>query len=205
MTDVFDPMNWSADERWYFDMIDKAAARSKDLPIGNGNVRHATYLVGRLLEVATSHVRLFSGSLMQRSGDGMAVYANPTVIKAAKAFLGKEGVRMDVLLENDIDAPDAMQHPIVAQAARCRDENTLRGTLRIRRVMDSYVEKVKNGNHHLHWMTVDECAYRVEIDPDEHRAIGNFRDAKLTALLAESFDELFEYLSDDVLTVSPAA
>ena len=71
--DVFDQTGWTNEERDYFALVDEAAADSKNMLIGNGNAKHATYLMDKFLQRAEREVRLFSGGLVRHTAENVSV------------------------------------------------------------------------------------------------------------------------------------
>lgn len=113
---VFDSALWSSDERQYFDAVDHTYAGSKNMLIGNGNAKHAVFLMDRFLRSAQREIRLFSGSLVQNvphEGDrSLDVYANTHLIESAATFLKRPRAALRILLEGDLDGTP-QEHPLI--------------------------------------------------------------------------------------------
>ena len=61
--DPFNSVSWSADEREYFESVERAFLSRDDTLISNGRPEHAAYLIKLMLANARRHVRLVSGGL----------------------------------------------------------------------------------------------------------------------------------------------
>lgn len=189
---AFDKTTWDDGEEAYFDYVDGMIDQSKNDIFSNGKAWHAAYLIFKFLQRATTHIRIFSGTLVQTAPQGVAIYSEPKIIDAACDFLMREGSKLQIVLEKDIDAPgrDPANHPLVRAIKRSNDDGSLRGTLEIRRLPDDAVGSLRERGALHHMMLVDECGWRIEIDPnpDDLKAVVNAGDSRETPALCRAFD-----------------
>lgn len=189
---AFDKRTWDDGEEAYFDYVDGMIDQSKNDIFSNGKAWHAAYLIFKFLQRATKHIRIFSGTLVRTAPQGVAIYSEPEIIDAACAFLTREGSKLQIVLEKDIDAPgnDPNEHPLVRAITRSNDDGLLRGTLEIRRLPDDAVGSLRDRGALHHLMLVDQCGWRIEIDPnpDNVKAVVNAGDSRKTPALCRAFD-----------------
>lgn len=172
----------------YRQVVDTAVENRTDMPISNGRPEHAVYLIQKLLENATEVVRIFSGTLA-RSLDGVPAYGNERILAAARGFLDKGGT-MKVLLEKPIDVDEGRhwtEHPLVTMA-RSRRAGDL---LEVKQAPKDGLDELREANVLYHWITMDDQAYRLEMDTRQARAIANFGNSKTARALVAIFDDLF--------------
>lgn len=191
--DVFDSSHWSNDEKRYFATVDDACSASKDMLIGNGNAKHAVYLIDCFLrKSAQRKVRLFSGRLIRTapcSGDrSLSIYANPRLVESAAAFLERPRAELHILLEEDLDVPgdDPKEHPLIARASQAS------GNFTVGKISPKWLSKLTKNNFMVHWMTVDDTGFRLERNTAEHTALANFRSKKHARRLSDLFDRMTE-------------
>ena len=188
--DVFDKSVWGEDERRYFGIIDQACKEKKDALLSNGRPEHAVYLIHKFLENAQQHVRLLTGQL-SRTLDGVEVYKNPHIIKAALTFLAKEDTALSVISENDIDVPGPSQdHPFIQEVTSAKERGDIQGSLKVYRESEEHKTILREANFSYHWMVMDEQAYRLEKDKDKATAFVNFGDKDRATRLANLFDSI---------------
>ncbi len=186
--DVFDSAIWSPDERQYFDAVDHACAGSKNMLIGNGNAKHAVFLMDRFLRSAQREIRLFSGSLVQNvpheGNRSLDVYANAHLIESAATFLKRPGAALRILLDGDLDAPTPEEHPLIKRASQTD------GTFTVGRVSGRWLDALCGADFLLHWMTVDDTGFRLERNTTDYTALANFRSKEHAKRLSGLFDRM---------------
>lgn len=177
--DPFDPTTWAAEDQAYFDAIDTSLKHKDKRYISNGRPEHAAFLVHRFLTYAEEVVRIYSGSLA-RTLNGVAVYGDSHIVRAASDFLGRGG-QVRVVVQDGIDK----DHPFLG-LARGVERGTRKGSLVVKEAADA--DRLPA----YHWMVMDESAYRLETDVETAKAHANFGTPKVATTLARLFDELYE-------------
>ena len=202
--DPFDPNTWSEEQKWYFNTIENALAQGQDLRISNGKTEHAVFLVERFLSHADSSVRLFSGRLSRNTSEGVAVYANPHVLKAVRKALGS-GVRIEIVLEEELDAEGGVptKHPFVRTALDLRKEGSLTGLLLLLKADPDALDDLRKHDFQFHWMTMDDRAYRLETDTENTIADVNFGQPELTGALNGIFGDVLLANAAPIYAVAP--
>ena len=192
LVNAFDDRTWDRAERAYFDYVDGVMARGKDERFSNGKPWHAVYLIFKFLQAAQQRVRIFSGTLVRTTHDGVQVYDEPRVIEAACGFLRRPGTALRIALEKDIDSPDhdADRHPLVTAVRQLKDQDRLRGCLEVRRVNEETLDSLRERNVLHHMMLMDERGWRLETDPNptDVKAIVNAGNAEEAGILGRAFD-----------------
>lgn len=192
LVDAFDDRTWDRAERAYFDYVDEVMARGKDERFSNGKPWHAVYLIFKFLQAAQQRVRIFSGTLVRSTDDGVRVYDEPRVIEAACGFLRRKGTALRIALEKDIDSPghDPNRHPLVAAVRHLKEDEQLRGSLEIRRVNEETLDSLRERDVLHHMMLMDERGWRLETDPNptDVKAIVNAGNDEEAAILGRAFD-----------------
>ena len=187
--DVFDDTQWSDEEKRYYAIVDSACDASKDMLIGNGNAKHAVFLMERFLRKSADRiVRLYSGSLVREvtyEGRPVDVYANRRLIEAATTFVKRPDTELRIMLENDIDGGDPEKHPLISAVLRVAPAG---GRLQLVKISPEWRQRLKRQGFTMHWMTVDEKGFRLERDVDEHTALANFSSPKHARRLVNLFD-----------------
>ena len=187
---AFDSRTWSAEERYYFEYIDRACAKSLDENISNGRVEHAAYIIHKFLTSATRNICIYSGAL-SRTYNEVSVFENARILQAMEEFLARPDSRFQIVTEHALDVgPDetAADHPVVRAAQAMKQNSRLQGQLEIRRVVREGVDFLKAKNFVNHWMTMDDHAYRIETNLKQAGAHVNFNHPKTTFALRRIFD-----------------
>ena len=186
--DVFDRTQWSDEEKRYYAIVDGACEASKDMLIGNGNAKHAVFLMERFLRKSAERiVRLYSGSLIRHvtyEGKTLDVYANERLIESAATFVQRPDAELRILLEDELDGGSPEQHPLIR---RVLDVAPV-GALQLARISPQWRQRLSKHGFTMHWMTVDEKGFRLERDVDAHTALANFRSPRHAQRLADLFD-----------------
>ena len=176
-------------ENEYRLVVDKAVEDAIDMPISNGRPEHAVYLMQKMLENASEVVRVFSGQLT-REFEGVSAYGGDEILGAARAFLGRGG-KMKVLLEKPIDVDRGQSwtdHPLVKMALSIVPHSS---HFEVKQVLDRDLDELREAKALYHWITVDQRAYRLELDTRMARAIANFGNPRTAKALVVLFDDLF--------------
>ena len=175
-------------ENEYRLVVDEAVGNATDMPISNGRPEHAVYLMQKMLEDAKEVVRIFSGKLT-REFEGVSAYGGDEILDAARAFLSRGG-KMKVLLEKPIDVDRGQNwtdHPLVKMALSVSNSSHFE----VKQVPDKELEELREAKVLYHWITVDQRAYRLELDTEKAKAIANFGNPKTARALVVLFDGLF--------------
>ena len=176
-------------ENGYRLIVDKAVKEKMDLPISNGKPEHAAYLIQKILENAEKVVRIFSGTLT-RNFRGVPAYGSEQILSATHAFLMRGG-NMKVILEKPIDVDDGQawtDHPLVKEAHSVTNGSDL---LEVRQASERGVNELRDAKVLYHWITMDQQAYRLEMDTTRAKAIANFGNPSTARSLNIIFDDLF--------------
>ena len=169
--------NLTSVEQDYYANIDKCAVEAIDRFIKNGQPEHATYLMTKMVNLASDHIRLFSGSLVRDVCD-KHVYADEGLIESIKLFLNRsEKATLEIAVQKEVDG--GSEHPIIKSVQEMRDNGTLKGVFDIR--------KVDADDDTNHFMVMDDNAYRLELDHDPCNAIANFNDKKTSKQITSFF------------------
>ena len=178
-------------ESQYFDLIDKACENWEAQTISNSVPKHAVYLIHTFLTNAKSTVRLLTGSLSRIEG-GVQVYANSALADAACAFLSRPGTRFLVVLLDEVDGGgEPRKHPFVKAILKQTDWMQ-QGTFELRQCKQL-------DDLDMHWMTMDDKAYRLEYDTKNVKAYADFGDPDNAQVLNELFDNVFFPKGKDLL------
>ena len=192
LVNAFDDKTWDRAERAYFDYVNDVIARGKDERFSNGKPWHAAYLIFKFLQAAQQRVRIFSGTLVRSTHEGVLIYEEPRIIKAACGFLKRSGSALRIALEEDIDAPDRdpNKHPLVAAVHDMKKDGDLRGSLEVRRVNDETLDSLRDRKVLHHMMIMDERGWRLETDPNptDVKAIVNAGNGDEATILGRAFD-----------------
>ncbi|MDQ7074058.1 MAG: hypothetical protein Q9O24_02665 [Gammaproteobacteria bacterium] len=162
------------------------------------------------MELATSKVRILSGSLKRESdietvgnGKKLPIYADTGLLDRVENFLTQEeGVELSIITERPIDLPPAAKleaHPLIERVLSLKKQGTLKGQFSLRQL--SYPDAfIKSFGHHF--AVMDQDAYRLETDTDNAKATANFgRDDRPKEL--NHFFDVLQKDSKDTLILSP--
>lgn len=149
----------------------------------NADNEKALAVFVELFHRAQQRIRLFAGSLLNEE-----VSNNPQYISALSDFLEKDGVKLEILL-NEPDEEKMKNTPLCKRLAyfkRSGSDITIRRT-------DSKLFFPRPGQERTecHFCVCDNNSFRLEIDIVNRSAICNFNDTKGAAVLIERFDEMF--------------
>lgn len=202
MIDAFDEATWSKDERFYFDSVNQMIQDDRSDPFGsggdpfsNGKPWHAVYIIAAFLREAAQQVRIFSGKLTRRTGDGVAIYADPHVADAAETFLTRADSALKIVLQEPIDVDSGrptITHPLIERIRALRESGKLNGTCEVRQARAEDLEFLREKNFLHHMMVMDQRSWRLEIEPnlDDVRAKVRIGDPKGARSFAQVFDEV---------------
>ena len=177
---------------FYFDYVERMLDEGANVVVKNGRPIHAIYLIEAFLRKAKNTVRLFSGTLKQRT-DELKIYGDSHVVAAARNFLSRSGTDMRIVLENPIDLTEGQRmedHPMIDTAYGLRDEGRMGGGFRVRRARKDNIRFLRREKFCHHMVIIDERAYRLETDPEKFKAHVNFGDKKTAGKLSQVFDRI---------------
>ena len=186
----FDKETWTESERFYFDYVERMLDEGANVVVKNGRPIHAIYLIEAFLRKAKNTVRLFSGTLRQRTEE-LEIYSDSHVVAAVRNFLSRSGTDMRIVLENPIDLTEGQRmedHPMIDTAYGLRDEGRMGGAFRVRRARKDNIRFLQREKFCHHMVIIDERAYRLETDPEKFKAHVNFGDEKTAGKLSQVFD-----------------
>lgn len=179
----------------YYSVVNDFAINRTDQDISNGKPDHAVYLISKLFEVANDKVRLYSDHLThfvtdKKTGIKTDIYGANLVVAQLKSFLKKEGNKLDIVVENEINK--IAEHPLVVAIDELKNNNELVGTVEIKQVQPVAIKWLEDNKFTNHFMVSDDLANRVELDdnPDDYKAIANFNNAKKSKELINLFDNM---------------
>ena len=180
---IFPISNRSEDEQTYFGIINEAMTTEEHRVISNGKPAHAVYLIFKFLECATQSVKIYTGSLKRVLKGNINAYADATVINAAIEFLRKSGTSLSIVIADELDVNEdqsVADHPFVKRIG----ESKLPGEFSV------FQETDKHSDFPEHLLIMDDKAVRVELDPDDTKALVSFGDPELLSLVNKLFDDI---------------
>ena len=189
---AFDENTWTESERFYFEYVEGMLESGANIVVKNGRPIHAIYLIEAFLRKAKNTVRLFSGTLKQRT-DELEMYGDSHVVTAARNFLSQPGADLRIVLESHIDLMEGQgieDHPMIDMAYELWTAGRMGGAFRVRRADEDNVEFLRREKFCHHMMIIDERAYRLETDTEKFKAHVNFGNAKTTGKLSQIFDRI---------------
>ena len=170
---IFDRDAVTAEERLYFEMIDRAADAAQDRVISNGRAQHAVYLIRKFFDTAERNVRVYSGKLA-RDLNGVLAFGDPAVCNAAVDFLSRnEKNRLGIVVEEPIN----WRHPLLTAV----HEAGLSKQVSLSGLQSEPIIA-------FHFLLRDDAAFRVEVDKDKAEALVNFNDEDFGGTLKDIFD-----------------
>ena len=188
--DPFNSASWSDDERAYFASVALAFREREDKLISNGRPEHAAYIIRLLIANAESNVRLVSGGLPEHHDDGTPVFGSRYMMATAMDFLSRPGTALRILVHGRMKDGEASDHSLVWAANLLKDRGLLKGVLKIQTISDFWEKTMKERRMLWHWMTMDEQAYRLELDVTKPAAIANFGEPEFARGLVRAFDAI---------------
>ena len=197
-------------EQVYYECIEHLISQRRNVTVGNGKVEHAVYLIAAFLRHAEKIVRIFSGSLKQKTDASphVDIYADSDVISAATNFLRLPGTALRILVEDQIDVDQGCRptdHPLIAAVARQQHCGELRGRLTVRQARKDLLAELDADNKRRLWgrhlLLMDEQAARWETHPEKFTADVNFGDKKFAKLLARVFDRVLMVGSRELVSI----
>lgn len=192
MTNRLDPFNsatWTDEERAYFTSVALAFQKRENKPISNGRPEHAAYIIKLLIANASSNVRLVSGGLPE-THDGTPVFGSRYIMAAVMDFLSRSGTALRILVHGPMKDSDPAEHSLVWVANMLKERRLLKGTLKIQALSEFWEDVMKDREMLWHWMTMDEQAYRLELDVTKPAAIANFGEPEFAQGLVRAFDAI---------------
>ena len=132
------------------------------------------------------------------------MYADAHVVEAARHLVSREGGKLTVVIEQEIDVEpgqSATDHPLARMASQLKTEGKMQGLLEIRKAPKAAIEFLRMKKYCHHWMLMDERAYRLETDTEEVKAHVNFGDSATAGALVAIFDQLLYPKSEGVITI----
>ena len=174
----------SGDEKHYFDMIDRAFASKDDKIISNGKPAHAVYLIWKFLETAREKILVYTGHLSQVFGDPpVLAWGEPRLAQAAIKFLTEREGHLNIVITEKPDVNeehDIKDHPLLKSLY---DTYTGKG-----RVDVFCSSKETSSVSPFHYITMDDEALRLEIDPDKAKAYVRLDDRETCGVLNDIFE-----------------
>lgn len=177
----------TADIQRYFETIDRCAKTKENLPISNGNARHATYLIGQFFKYAQSEVCILSGSFYE------GVYNSKELIHEAINFLKKDSKhRLRIAYQYKVSQEEILGRQFIKDI---KDNPERKGGFE---VWDS--SDCSKGISHF--AVMDKSGFRFETDSTKRSGVANFGDLESGKILAEIFDRIVA-ISRQVLSLPP--
>ena len=169
----------SGSEKQYFDMIDRAFATRNERIIRNGEPAHAVYLICKFLDIAQRKVLVCTGHLSREFGDVYA-WAEPKLADAARRFLAEREGHLRIVITDKPDVDEGqgiVDHPFLRSLS---DAETGDGRV------DVYHHRASSSLPH--YITMDDEALRLEVDPAKAKAYVNLNDPKTCEVLQSIFE-----------------
>ena len=177
-----------SDLEQYRNAVSDYAARGVNYMFHNEGNEHALVIFENIFSNAKNEIRIAANKLCNKEVAGRDGY-----ISSLSAFLDKSGSELHILLSNRPSAEEV-------KAESC--------LYRMLYYHPAYKEKrivIKDGNGRsfrdkdnkpIHLCMGDSKMYRIENDVTERKAVANFGDGETTERLNQSFDKVFESISD---------
>jgi hypothetical protein len=182
--------------RQYQYLVDRCARERLNYVIANGSPIRARLLIEKLFKIARSDVVIVSGSLRDRTWDGIDVYGYGPIIEAAKTFLSYTNSTLRIIVQKGYVDLGVDENRFLDSL-----QSSLRGQLIL------LVPKPGTLPDSVpHFMVTDASSYRIETGPTKagpdfdspgmrQNAAANFGDAHLAATLRNYFKDLEAYVS----------
>ena len=167
-------------EELYFKMIDAAAAARQDSIISNGKPAHAVYLLYTFLTNAKKNVKIYTGKLAQ-SFNGVLAYADPKLAEAAIRFLQKDESSLSIIVADELDLSGTNsneKHPFIEQILQSEP----RGKFTVSTAMENLSPPLD-----FHFLVMDKGAFRIEMEPEQAKALVNFKNPDFADALSSLF------------------
>lgn len=161
----------------YRTIIEKFARERVNQRVSNGMAVHASVLLETMFKHATAEMRIFTGELNH------VVFAQDSLIAAAKQFLMKPYASLRILVQKDQGIEWAQKHPLVSSLS---EMNAPHGHYELRFASGSYALDTAN-----HFAVMDNDGYRFELDHGDCRAVANFNEPRVAIDLMKAFDKAF--------------
>ena len=166
------------------DIVDEYASTASNRIILGATPYETLYLVQRMFDVARKRARIHTGKLArcltfdrEAGTDIVEMYADQRLVSSIVEFLRRNSsARLDILVEEEVDG-GVDSHPLLESAKEVAADRL--------RIYSSCSSQLDN-----HFITIDDHAYRIELDHVTHRAIANFNDRSQTAGLNAAFDRI---------------
>jgi hypothetical protein len=158
-------------------------SRSPSPPLFNRTPARAAIVFKWLIRSAQNSIKLLTG------GMNPEVYGREDLIEALHLFLDKSQARVAILFDcrgtsrtGEIDRDYVASHPALRAAVA---DPVFRSKLDVRIVLPQTAE-----TYRYHFMVVDECSFRFEMDRASFEATAQFRNAEIARELSARFDDL---------------
>lgn len=172
----------SRDELDYRDAVMYLAEQKDDMLFSNKGAVHAAIVMTAFFTFAEEEVLIFSEKLNK------SVANDSEFMKALSKYI-VSGKSLKVLLEKDI--PDDPSPALIKVMEAAKENPT---TVELKTLRSEDIPKIREfftDNKVHHFAVADQRAFRVEIDPDEFKAIVSFNQPEKAAELHKLFDYLF--------------
>lgn len=161
-----------------------ASTKSSDI-FTNGGKEHASILMSKMFKYTSNEVRMFCEGFKPE-----LIMTNPyNTALIEYLHLGKS---LKILLEtNEYTEKDAFKI-IREENSRRRKENS--PIIECKLIADEYKKMIfdKLSSVHCNFSIFDNDKFRLEISPEDYKAIGSFNSPERASLLIKLFDQAFE-------------
>jgi hypothetical protein len=178
----------------YIEIVNHCARERLSYPIANGSAIHARILISKLFEIAAGDVRLITGTLREKTSQGIEIYGHEPVISRAKEFLQRPNTRLSILIQTGI----------VDRGERNRFIESVVGDPARKGTVVFYVPRREVlGSEVPHFMVSDSSVYRLETGEEanpantEYTAVANFGDVDLARSLSDYFSDVTNYVEEE--------
>lgn len=167
----------------YKKKIHGLSCKNENAMFMNADNEKALAVFVELFKRAKSRIRLFSGSLLN-----LEVSNNPQFISALSDFLEREGVKLEILL-NNYQENEMRNTALFKRLSYYKGGGTDISMKRTDRKL--YFSRPGQEKTECHFCVCDSTSYRLEIDIVNRSAICNFNDSVGAEILIARFDEMF--------------
>ena len=165
----------------YKDYLDGLIRVRSNAIFTNGGKEHASILMSKMFEQTNQEIRMYC------EGFKPDLITLPPYIGALEEYL-KSGKKLRVLIEDDF-------YTNVNPFNLLREERSKRcdDTIQYRLVNDVSRAIIKNFSEgHCNFAVFDEDKFRLEISPEEYKAVGSFNSPNRAQVLIDVFEEAFD-------------
>ncbi|CAB5496876.1 hypothetical protein [Bathymodiolus thermophilus thioautotrophic gill symbiont] len=160
----------------YFKLVEECASKKMDVKISNGKIEHAQILLQAMLRHGKNSVNMFAGTLNKK------LYASLEFRISVKIYHLISNGKLNFIIQ---DINNLQNHPLYVLVKSIDPRFDKIKFFIVKK--DSEASKYKN-----HFSTMDDLAYRNEIDDEGVSAIANFNDKETNKEFRQKFNIFME-------------